>query len=125
MAAKKRKSDLEKIEPGMVVEATEGDLGEEDVSKPKVTGVVEDQNGDVEKVVVTKGVVFKKNIDIPAERIQSVASPSHDHPGHGKVTVVLNQTETASLSSSGEEPLARENQDDLLDTLEHDKNTIE
>src|SRR5438874_4933486 len=28
MAAKKQKSDAEKIEPGMVVEATEGDLGE-------------------------------------------------------------------------------------------------
>src|SRR5438876_9725720 len=28
MAAKKQKSDAEKIEPGMVVEVTEGDLGE-------------------------------------------------------------------------------------------------
>ena len=36
MAAKKQNSDVEKIEPGMVVEATEGDLGEKDVSKPKV-----------------------------------------------------------------------------------------
>jgi len=33
----KRNSDkTDEIEPGMVVEATEGDLGEEDVSKPKV-----------------------------------------------------------------------------------------
>ena len=56
MAAKKQNSDVEKIEPGMVVEATEGDLGEKDVSKPKVADVVEDQNGNIEKVVVTKGV---------------------------------------------------------------------
>ncbi len=60
MAAKKQNSDVEKIEPGMVVEATEGDLGEKDVSKPKVADVVEDQNGNIEKVVVTKGVAFKK-----------------------------------------------------------------
>jgi len=51
MAAKKQNSDAEKIEPGMVVEATEGDLGEKDVSKPKVADVVEDQNGNIEKVV--------------------------------------------------------------------------
>jgi len=125
MAAKKRKSDLEKIEPGMVVEATEGDLGEEDVSKPKVTGVVEDQNGDVEKVVVTKGVVFKKNIDIPAERIQSVASTPQDHIGQVKEIVDVNQAETASLRSSGEESLAPENQDGLLDTLEQEIPTVE
>ena len=41
MAAKKQNSNVEKIEPGMVVEATEGDLGEKDVSKPKVADVVE------------------------------------------------------------------------------------
>ena len=34
-----QKQDLQKIEPDMVVEATKGDLGEEDVSKPKVTGI--------------------------------------------------------------------------------------
>src|SRR6266702_546845 len=55
MAAKKQNSDVEKIEPGMVVEVTEGDLGEKDVSKPKVVDVVEDQNGNIEKVVVSIG----------------------------------------------------------------------
>ena len=51
MAPKKKKSETKNtdnttiIEPGMVVEATQGDLGEEDVSKPKVTGVVQDQQG--------------------------------------------------------------------------------
>ena len=53
MAAKKQNTDVEKIEPGMVVEAAEGDLGEKDVSKPKVADVVEDQNGNIEKVVVS------------------------------------------------------------------------
>jgi hypothetical protein len=35
--AKKQKEPGESVETGMEVEATKGDLGEEDVSKPKVT----------------------------------------------------------------------------------------
>ncbi len=46
----------------MIVEASEGDLGEEDVSKPKVADVVRDQNGHVKDVVVTKGTVFRKTL---------------------------------------------------------------
>jgi hypothetical protein len=38
----------QEIQPGMLVESTDGDLGEADVSKPKVTGVVQDQKGDLE-----------------------------------------------------------------------------
>jgi len=57
--------DADDVEPGMIVEASEGDLGEEDVSKPKVADVVRDQNGHVKDVVVTKGTVFRKRLDIP------------------------------------------------------------
>ncbi len=57
----KNSNEMTDIEPGMVVEATKGDLGEEDVSKPKVTEVVQDQQGNVDKLVVKKGVIFKKN----------------------------------------------------------------
>lgn len=125
MAAKKRNSDVEKIEPGMRVEATGGDLGEADVSKPEVTDVVEDQNGNIEKVVVTKGIAFKKKIDIPAGRIQSVDSTPQDDTARGKVTVDVNQKEIASLTSAGEESLAPEKQDGLLDTLEQEIPTAE
>src|SRR5437660_8534062 len=120
MAAKKRKSDVEKIEPGMEVETTEGDLGEEDVSKPKVTGVVEDQNGDVKKVVVTKGVVFKKKIDVPANRIQSVDQDVASDELPGKVTIETEKGELAALTATGEEELVSENQDGLLDILEQE-----
>ncbi len=51
---KKEQKDAHTIEPGMVVETTRGDLGEEDVSKPRVTDVVRDQSGNVAKVVVKK-----------------------------------------------------------------------
>ena len=125
MAAKKQNSDVEKIEPGMVVETTEGDLGEKDVSKPKVADVVEDQNGNIEKVVVSKGVAFKKKIDIPAGRIQSIDSTSQDDTAQGKVTIDTNQREIASLTSAGEESLAPEKQDSLLDTLEQEIPTAE
>ncbi len=44
----------------MNVEATEFDLGESDVSEPKVADVARDEQGNVEKLVVQKGVIFKK-----------------------------------------------------------------
>jgi hypothetical protein len=125
MPAKKQKANVEKIEPGMVVETTEGDLGEKDVSKPKVADVVEGQNGHIEKVVVSKGIAFKKKIEIPAGRIQSVDSTPQDDTAQGKVIVDTNQREIASLTSAGEESLAPEKQDSLLDTLEQEIPTAE
>src|SRR5215467_14949611 len=68
----KNTGDTKNIEPGMAVEAPKGDLGEEDVSKPKVTEVVQDPQGNVDKLVVKKGVIFKKTLEIPADRVQSI-----------------------------------------------------
>jgi hypothetical protein len=70
--SKKQKNPEEPIETGMEVEATRGDLGEEDVSKPKVTEVEKDQQGKVDKVFVQKGVIFRKTLEIPADRIASI-----------------------------------------------------
>ena len=69
---KKAKKPEETIEPGMEVEATRGDLGEEDVSKPKVTEVIQDQQGKVDTLVIQKGVIFKKTLEIPADRIETI-----------------------------------------------------
>ena len=55
----------EHIEPGMEVEAREGDLGEEDVSKPRVEEVLRDAEGNVEKLVVSKGLIFRKRLEVP------------------------------------------------------------
>jgi len=86
--AKKQKEAGETVETGMIVEATKGDLGEEDVSKPKVTGVVHDQQGKVDKVVVQKGVIFRKTLEIPADRIASInQEDSVDENVPGKVVV--------------------------------------
>ena len=121
--------NVNQIEPGMIVETTEGDLGETDVSKPKVTEVVQDQQGNVEKVVVTKGVVFKKKIDIPVDRIESVQSEQESESNEGTVTVATAETEMLALTAVGEEELSTEGKTSagsgLLDSVEREIPTAE
>src|SRR2546426_2648297 len=100
MAPRKQKSETKKtdntinIEPGMVVEATKGDLGEEDVSKPKVTEVVQDQQGKVEKLIVQKGEIFRKTLEIPTDRVVSInQEDSEDGSVPSKVTVDVSKKE--------------------------------
>jgi Mn2+/Fe2+ NRAMP family transporter len=115
------------IEPGMNVETTDGaDLGEQDISKPKVEDVVQDQHGNVEKVVVKKGFIFKKKIEVPADRIERVDStPVPDSP-EGEITIDTHGGGIQELRpSSREESLALENQDDFLDVLEQTMPTAE
>ncbi len=69
---KEQQEKTEAVKPGMEVEATKGDLGEEDVTKPKVSEVEHATDGSVEKIKVQKGVLFKKELEIPIDRIQKV-----------------------------------------------------
>ena len=71
----------ENIEPGMEVEAREGDLGEEDVSKPRVQEVLRDSDGNIEKLVVSKGLVFRKTLEVPVERVGSVEPAANTATG--------------------------------------------
>jgi len=127
MTKKQRPDPDQDIERGMVVKATRGDLGEDDVSKPKVTDVVENGQGDIEKFVVKKGVVFKKKLDIPADRVQSVDSKKKTKKQSDTVVVDVGKQEVADLAAVGEEALAPEkkHQEDLLDRLERDIPTAE
>ena len=127
MAKKRRPDPKQDIEPGMMVEATRGDLGEDDVSKPKVTDVVEDEHGNVEKLVVKKGAVFKKKLDIPADRVQSVDQGTDAKKQPGRVVVDVGKQEVADLAAVGEEALAPEKmqKDDILDRLERKIPTAE
>ena len=118
-ARHRHKSDARKVEPGMNVEATGGDLGEADVSKPKVVGVARDEQGNVEDLVVQKGIIFKKKLEIPADRVESVDRHARDDAPQGKVTVDVGQEETRSLKASGkEEELLDEKQQGWLDETE-------
>jgi len=121
---KKENAEANGIEPGMVVEATKGDLGEEDISKPKVTDVVEDQNGNVEKLVVEKGVVFRKKLEIPADRIRSIEQTEGDKT-LDKVTVEVSKEETMALTAVGSEELSPENGENFLGEVEKNIPTAE
>jgi len=48
------------IKPGMIVETTAGDLGQDDLRPPTVVAVVADAAGDVAAVVVKKGLVLRE-----------------------------------------------------------------
>jgi NRAMP (natural resistance-associated macrophage protein)-like metal ion transporter len=132
MAPKKKKSETNNtdtttnIEPGMEVEASQGDLGEEDVSKPKVTGVVKDQQGNVDKLIVQKGVIFKKTLEIPADRVQSIDQENiANESTSGKVIVDVSKKEAESLTATGVEELESEQQHNLLDMVEQEVPTAE
>jgi hypothetical protein len=54
-----------KIEIGMVAEADEGNLGLEDIGETKATDKVRDQAGNIESIIVEKGIICRKYIEIP------------------------------------------------------------
>lgn len=120
---KRRKAGAEDIQPGMQVEATGGDLGESDVSKPKVTGVVEDVQGKPEKVVVQKGMLFKKKLEIPVDRVQSVENASDADAG--KVTVEVSAEEMKALKAGSQDEQLSEDDYGLLDQTERKVPTAE
>jgi NRAMP (natural resistance-associated macrophage protein)-like metal ion transporter len=113
-----------KIAVGMVVEAGEGDLGQEDISEAKVTDIVHDRAGNVETIVAEKGTVFRKQLEIPVERIQSVTHESGADESGGspsKVIFSASEVEVDALTSVGAEAFPPEDlsgpkhEDDLLD----------
>jgi len=124
------KRGKEAIEPGMFVEATKGDLGEDDISKPKVVDVVRDERGHIEEIIVQKGLIFKKELEIPADRIRQVEGQTTQHT-EGVVTIDTNSKEIMSLSATGHEKMLPEKefqeqeQDSLLDAVEESIPTVE
>jgi len=103
--------EAKKVEVGMVVEADAGDLGQQDISEAKVTGIVHDRKGEVETIVAEKGTVFRKKLEIPTERIQSVeqkngAGQQDDSPG--KVVFSASEAEVDALKPVGAEALPPE-----------------
>jgi NRAMP (natural resistance-associated macrophage protein)-like metal ion transporter len=123
-AAQGAQEEAKKIEVGMVVEADEGDLGQEDISEAKVADIVHDPAGNVETIVAEKGTIFRKQLEIPVERIQSVAQDTgggESDGSPGKVIIAASVKEVEALASVGSEALPPEglteptDEDDLLD----------
>jgi NRAMP (natural resistance-associated macrophage protein)-like metal ion transporter len=121
----KKNVEKEHIEIGMIVESTKGDLGGEDVSKPKVSAVTRNKKGEVEELTVQKGVVFKKTLDIPADRVQSVEQDNQDEKKPGRVVVDVSKAEAAALTAAGEEALSSEEEKGLLEQVEREVPTAE
>ena|ERR1700676_2236223 len=57
-------------------------------------------------VVVSKGVVFKKKLAIPAERIQSVQTEQTSEGEDGAAIIATDEAEMLALTAVGEEELA-------------------
>jgi Natural resistance-associated macrophage protein len=116
------------IVPGMKVEATAGDLGEQDVSPPQVIKVIKGQEGNVQAIEVSKGAFFHKKLTIPADRIQSVnPAASHDE-APGKVAIDITESELEALTAASSETLPPESeraQENLLNQREQQVPTAE
>lgn len=97
-------SAAQEIQLGMKVEAAHGDLGERDVSKPRVRKIIRDRWGDIRQIVVAKGILFRKKLVVPVERVAHVAPPSANESG--KVLVATKESEINSLMARGRETLA-------------------
>ncbi len=125
----RKKTNANKVTEGMAVEATRGDLGEDDVSKPVVDKVIRDANQQVTSLVVEKGLFFKKKIAVPADRIQRV-EPDWDD-GQGKVVIDGEEKELEALHAHTEESLVaereiqREHKQDLLNKIQEKIPTAE
>ena len=122
---KKRSRNTDDITPGMKVEATRGDLGEEDVSPAQVTDVVKDEQGNVASMKVAKGTIFRKQFEVPAERIQEVERTYDGESADGRVEIDASEQEIQSLAASGPEMLSMQSQDSLLDQVEQQAPTAE
>ncbi len=127
MQDKRSRKQEEEIVPGMVVEATEGDLGEQDISPARVTDVKRDAQGHVEGIEVEKGMLFRKKLEIPVDRIQEV-DEAIDGQTPGDVKINANELELEALTQAGEQALSPEEerpQDSLLDQVEQQAPTAE
>src|SRR5690242_18265916 len=100
MAEEGRRDNNRDVVRGMEVETTEGDLGEQDVSPAKVEAVEKDQQGHVQEIEVEKGKIFRKKLDVPADRIQAV-EPASDvsEEKSGKVILDVKEEELEALTS--------------------------
>lgn len=123
----KKQKGLNIVGEGMEVETEKGDLGEEDVSKPKVAEVKQDRHGNVEQIAIKKGVVFKKELDVPVDRVKQVAPGKGDK---GKVVLDVSEKELEAMSGGGAEEVASEEEilwdnTDFIGEVERNIPTVE
>jgi Mn2+/Fe2+ NRAMP family transporter len=124
-STKGQKPDLNKIQPGMEVEDTEHELGESDISKPRVSDVIRDEQGQVKYVIVSKGLLFKKKVVVPAHRIKEVKQEPEDKKGPGEIVIETNPEDEQQLEKRGLDSLSDEEKGDILAEVQEAMPTAE
>ena len=113
-SAKGQKPDLNAIQPGMEVEDTARELGENDVSKPLVIDVIRDKHGQVQYVLISKGLLFKKQVLVSVGRIKEVKLDLEDKKSPGKVVIETSPEDELLLEERGLDILSEEERGDIF-----------
>ena len=114
---------------GMRVEANQGDLDAPDISAAHVIEVDRDPTGHIDHVVVEKGLIFREQIAVPADRIEAVLPARQAEPA--KVIVKASEAELDALGAVGTAalPTNAETQPappkDVLEQAEEELPTVE
>src|SRR5439155_25950810 len=101
-------------QPGMEVEDTGHELGESDISKPQVTAVIRDEQGQVKYLIVSKGLLFKKKVVVPASRIKEVKLEPENKKGPGEVVIETNLEDEQELTKRSLDILSDIKKGDIL-----------
>ncbi|GCE22841.1 hypothetical protein KDK_66410 [Dictyobacter kobayashii] len=111
----------------MLVETNDKDLGEEDISQPYVQDVIRDGQGHTTKLIIQKGAVFKKQLEVPVDRVQEIVPARNSASGSGHVLLDIDEREAETLNARGLEEVAseEEHQETLLGEVEKDLPTVE
>ena len=113
-STKRQKPALNEIQPGMEVEDTGHELGESDISKPQVTAVIRDEQGQVKYLIVSKGLLFKKKVVVPVSRIKEVKLEPENKKGPGEVVIETNLEDEQELTKRGLDILSDIKKGDII-----------
>lgn len=94
-------ADVNKIKPGMEVEDTDNLLGDNDLFKPRVEKVIRNKQGQVEDIIVDKGLLFKKKVEVPVDLIEKGEKRSDDRKGSGEVVIDTTPQDEEALAQRG------------------------
>jgi Mn2+/Fe2+ NRAMP family transporter len=107
----------QKVLPGMSIRDTQGNLGQKDLSLPKVKALRRNRQGAVETIIVEKGALFKKDLEIPADRVLYV----EEQPAQGQVTIHVRAKELQAFSAREPQKLASQQQAEREARQEHEQ----
>ena len=122
---KEQDAKLNQIRPGMDVEDTQDLLGKDDITNPKVSKVIRNQQGQVEDIVVDKSPPFGKKIEVPANEIEAVEPETQQHKDQGEVEIETPPELVQEQREQDEKALADEKKDGLLGEVQRAMPTAE